>query len=80
MTNVIKFWPKNAAESPDAVLEQAVGGYDQVFIIGYDKDGGLDVRASLGFKMRDIFFAIEAFKHKVLSGQYGERLVERGDD
>lgn len=79
MSEVVKFYPANAAKNPDAVLEQAVGVYDQVFVIGYDKHGGLDVRASLNFQMRDVFFAMEAFRHKVLSGDYGDRLRERGD-
>ena len=68
--NVVKFYPKDAAKNPDAVLEQAVGVYDQVFIIGYDKDGTLDVRASFSFKVRDIFFALDAFKFRVLNGDY----------
>lgn len=71
MTEVVKFYPRGAAKNPDAVLEQAVGDYTQVFIIGYNKDGELDVRASLNFEMRDIFFAIDAFKFKVLNGDYG---------
>jgi hypothetical protein len=77
--NVVKFYPKDAAKNPDAVLEQAVGVYDKVFIIGYDKDGTLDVRASFNFKMRDIFFALDAFKFMVLNGEYGERL-QKGDE
>lgn len=70
MTEVIKFYPKDAARNPDAVLEQAVGNYDQIFLIGYDKSGILDVRASTNFKMREILFALEVFKFKVLNGEY----------
>lgn len=80
MSEVVKFYSKDAAKNPDAVLEQAIGVYDQVFVIGYDKNGELEVRASLNFLMRDIFFAMDAFKHKVLSGDYGDRLRERGDE
>ena len=43
MNNVIKFYPKNAAENPDNVLEQAVGAYDEVLIIGWDKNDELIV-------------------------------------
>lgn len=70
MAEVVKFYPANAAKNPDAVLEQAIGTYDQVFIIGYNKSDILDVRASLNFKMKDILFAIEVFRHKLLSGDY----------
>ena len=80
MSNVVKLYPKGAAENPDAVLEQAVGVYDQVLVIGYGKNGDLEVRASLNFKMRDIFFALDAFKFMVLNGEYGEVLVEEDDD
>lgn len=80
MSEVVKFYPKDAAKNPDAVLEQAVGVYDQVFVIGHDKDGKMDVRASLNFKMRDIFFALETFKFNVLNGEYDMMLVEEGDD
>lgn len=78
--SVVKFYPKDAAKNPDAVLEQAVGAYDQVFVIGYDKDGQLDVRASLNFKIREVFFALDAFKWKVMNGDYGMQLVEKTDD
>ena len=78
--NIVKFYPKNAAQNPDAVLEQALGQYDQVFVIGYDKDGCLDVCGSTNFTIRDIFFALEAFKFKVLNGEYGDRLKEGHDD
>lgn len=70
MGEVVKFYPEGAANNPDNVLEQAVGVYDQVFIIGYDKDGKLDVRSSLNFELSQIFFALGAFKFKVLNGDY----------
>lgn len=77
MTEVVKFYPKDAAKNPDVVLERAMGIYDQVFVIGYDRDGKLDVRASLNFPIRDILFALEVFKFKVLNGDYEMRLTER---
>lgn len=75
--DIVKFYPANAAANPDAVLEQSAGVYDEVLVIGYDKDGALDVRASLNFDMKSIFFAIDAFKHQVLSGEFGHRLEEK---
>lgn len=80
MTNVVKFYPSGAAKNPDAVLEQAVGEYDQVCVIGYDKSGHLDVRASLNFKVREMFFAMDAFRFKVMNGDYGMEPVERDDE
>ena len=75
--NIVKFYPKNAAANPDAVLEQAAGVYNEVLVLGYTKDGELDVRASLNFSMKSILFALESFKHQVLSGEFGHRLDEK---
>lgn len=68
--SVHKFYPRDAAKNPDNVLEQAVGNYTEVFIIGYSKDEILDVRASTNFTTSNILFALEQFKHKLLSGGY----------
>lgn len=76
--NVVKFYSNNAAKNPDNVLEQACGVYDQVMIIGYNKEGSLDVRASTNFKLREMFFAIDAFKFKVLNGDY-EHYIDKAD-
>ncbi len=32
--NVTKFYPKGAAKNPDFVLEQAVGKFDKVVVMG----------------------------------------------
>lgn len=71
MADVVKFYPAGAAKSADNVLEQAMGCYDEVLIIGWDKDGGLDARATLGLKDGgDVLWLIEAFKHRLMSGAY----------
>lgn len=71
MSNVEKFYPPNAAEDPDNVLEQAMGSYSEVLIIGWDKDGNLDARASLGLKDgSDVNWLIDGFKHSLLSGDF----------
>lgn len=79
MSNVVKFYPANAAKNPDYVLEQAVGVYDQVFIIGYDKQGILDVRSSTDFTIAEIFFALDAFKFKTLNGDYKTEARDDGE-
>lgn len=72
MAEVHKFYPANAAENPDNVLEQAIGQYSSVFIIGWDKNDNLDVRASLDMKDGgEVLWLLEMFKHKLLSGDYG---------
>jgi len=70
--SVVKFFPKDAAKDPDAVLEQAIGQYDNVVIIGWDKEGMLDPRASLGLNSANVLWLIEVFKAKLLAGDYVE--------
>ena len=70
MSNVTKFYASNAAEKPDNVLEQAIGEYESVFVIGYDHDGLLDTRASTNITHEQILWLIESFKAKMLNGDY----------
>ena len=71
MADVVKFYPKDAAIEPDNVLEQALGGFSEVLILGWDKEGNLDARATLGLKDGgDVLWLMEAFKHKLMSGDY----------
>ena len=73
MTDVVKFYPKDAAKEADNVLEQAMGQYDQVLILGYLKDetGTMDARATLGLKDGgDMLWLLEKFKFNLLAGLY----------
>lgn len=72
MGKVTKFYPRNAAENSDSVLEQAIGQYEDLLIIGWNKDGDLDPRSNLGMKKQDILLLIELFKHNLLSGIYDD--------
>ncbi len=68
---VVKFYPADASKHADNVLEQAVGVYDQVLVIGYDKDGQFDARATMGLKDGgDILWLVETFKHKLMNGDF----------
>jgi len=71
--SVVKFYPKGAAASADAVLEQAAGYFSEVLIIGWDKEGMLDARATLGLSdCGEILWLIEAFKRGLMAGEYSE--------
>jgi hypothetical protein len=71
MSEVVKFYPKDAAKDADNVLEQAMGQYDDVLIIGYDKEGKFDARATLGLADGgDMLWLIETLKFKLLRGDY----------
>ncbi len=69
--NVVKFFPADAYKDPDAILEQAIGVFSEVLIIGWDKSGHMDARATKGLgDGGELLWLIEAFKHNLFTGQY----------
>ena len=68
--NIVKLYPANSAEKADNVLEQAAGEYDQLLILGWDKDGILDARATLGLKFGEMLVLMEMFKANMIAGDY----------
>lgn len=60
-----------AALDPDVVLRSAIGVFDRLVVLGYDKDGRIEAFGSLNFPNEDIVFAMERFKHKIMAGDYG---------
>ena len=71
MVDVVKFYPLDAAKDPDNVLEQAMGRYKSVLIIGWDNDGDFDARATLDLKdAGDALWLTELFKFKLLNGDF----------
>ncbi len=52
--NVTKFYPKDAAKNPDFVLEQAVGKFDKVVVMGVNKEGEFDSRCSLNCSLAEV--------------------------
>lgn len=65
-SNVIKLYPKNAALNPDCVLEQAIGSYNEIVLVGYNKSGNLEARASTNIKRKDMLWMIEQLKILIL--------------
>jgi hypothetical protein len=73
---VVKFYPKDAAKDADNVLEQAIGRYSEVLILGWNKEGFMDARATLGLKDGgEVLWLLEKFKINLLTGVY-----EPGDE
>lgn len=62
----------NAAVNPDNVLEIAKGSYESVIVLGYDKDGYLDGRASTNLTRENILWLLEQFKHKYVLNMSNE--------
>lgn len=70
--NIVKLYPKDSSVNPDNVLEQAIGNYETVFMIGYDKEGRFDARASTNMTQETILWLIETFKTAMMDGDYGD--------
>lgn len=68
--NVVKLYPANAAKKADNVLEQAVGNFEDVLLIGWDHNGDLDARATLGLDNSKLVWLMEVFKAKLIRGDY----------
>lgn len=70
MPKVEKFYPKDAGKNPDYVLEQAIGLFEDVVIIGYTHDGDLEVRSNTTFSEPEMMNAIKTFEHNYYGGMY----------
>lgn len=65
--NVVKFYPKNAADKPDAVLEQSVGEFGGgLVVIGWDNDEEFDIRASTDLTTAEINLLLDMSKARVM--------------
>lgn len=69
-SSVVKFYPQDAAKDPNNVLEQAINQYESVIVLGWDKEGFLDARASTNLSHEQVLWIISKFTHKLLNGDY----------
>lgn len=70
MTNIVKFYSNTAAIDPNNVLEQAVDCYESVIVLGWNKDGLLDLRASTNIDHKEVNWLMCIAQQKLLSGDY----------
>ena len=70
--SIVNIESAEPARNPGTVLNAAVGEYQSVLVLGYDENGVIDARASLNLQAKDILFLIEAFKMKLLNGDYSD--------
>lgn len=68
----LKAVPIRGCVDVDLVLEKAKDTYESVLIIGYDKEGNLDVRSDASINGKEALWLIESFKTKLLNGEYAE--------
>ncbi len=61
--NIIKF-----KKDADDILEECKGNYDnEIVVIGYNKDGDLEVNCTDGVKNSDTLWLLESLKLAILS-------------
>ncbi|MGC4008863.1 MAG: hypothetical protein QM805_07730 [Pseudomonas sp.] len=63
--------PQDLANNPDVVLNSAMGHFERVLVLGYNKKGEIDAFGSLNFPNEMLVFAMERLKHKIMAGDYG---------
>lgn len=68
--NVVRFRPANEMEGADAVLERAQGIFDEVLVIGFNKQGEVEGRVTLGMTERDAVWMMEILKFAMMNGDY----------
>ena len=72
MQNITKVEFKTGEKTlePDTVLEKAKENYTSVLVIGWDKEGYLDVRSTNNLDQKDCLYLVQMFAHKLLDGDY----------
>jgi len=67
---VTKLYPKDAAKNPDFVLEQCIGVFEHVVVLGYTHDGALECRSNTTFSEAEMMNCIRTFEHNYYGGLY----------
>jgi len=72
MSNITKveFKAKQISLSADKVLEEAKDNYGSVIVIGYDKEGCLDVRATNNLDQKECLYMTQKFITGLMVGDY----------
>jgi hypothetical protein len=68
--DIVKLYTNTAAENPDNVLELAVGEFESVIVVGWNKSGLLDLRASTNVDHKEINWIFGVAQSKLLRGDY----------
>ena len=66
----VEFKTGEVSLDSDTVLNEAVGNYTSVLVIGWDKEGFLDVRSTNNLDQKDCLYLSQMFSNKLLNGDY----------
>ena len=72
MSNVQKFYPANAAEKANNVLEQCLGSFEDVLVLGLDSDGGVDIRVTTTLTDAEVIALIARANFIIMQAINGE--------
>jgi hypothetical protein len=70
---VQKLYHLKSLPSADALMTQEIGEFQDVMLMGYDKDGCLRYCATKGLKVADLFYLMDNVKHDILTGNAWDR-------
>jgi hypothetical protein len=69
--NVVDLYTKDPIVSSDELIETSKGVYDEVMMVGWNKDGQMEIRLTSG--MQDggtILWLLENLKLRLLTGEF----------
>jgi hypothetical protein len=66
----VEFKTGELSIEPNKVLDEAKDNYTSLVVIGWDKEGFLDVRSTNNLDQKDCVYLSNLFTHKILSGDY----------
>lgn len=75
---VVKLYTSKTAKDPDAMLEMAKGDFRELCIIGVNKSGNIEGRATNSMTIAELMFYMEHIKQILLS--YNPNRYDEDDD
>ena len=66
----VEFKTGEVSLDADTVLDKAKDNYTSVLVIGWDKEGFLDVRSTNNLDQKDCLYLAQMFSNKLLNGDY----------
>ncbi len=78
--NVTKLYTRKSGFDPDSLLEMAKGEYEKLSVIGVNKTGSLEVRATTNMSRSELLWLIEEFKLILLSMPLSDEDDDKDED
>lgn len=70
----------DSGKNPDNILRQSIEEYEQVLVLGWDKEGMFNPKASTNLNAQELLWLIEQFKTNLMLGLYSNPPEEAEDD